>query len=30
MVGAQELVYGDPELVSHLLETAKSATRVEG
>ena len=30
MVGAQELVYRDPELVSRLLETAKAATKVEG
>jgi hypothetical protein len=30
MVGTQELVYRDPELVSRLVKTATSATRAEG
>ncbi len=30
MVGTQELVYRDPELVSRLLQTAASASRAEG
>jgi hypothetical protein len=30
MVGTQELVYRDPELVSRLVRTAASAGRVEG
>jgi hypothetical protein len=30
MVGTQELVYRDPELVSRLLQTAASAGRAEG
>jgi hypothetical protein len=30
MVGAQELVYRDPELVSRLVKTATSAARSEG
>jgi hypothetical protein len=30
MVGAQELVYRDPVLVAHLVETAASAARSEG
>jgi len=30
MVGAQELIYRDPELVSRLVKTATSAARAEG